>query len=312
MWRSTWRACWPRAPTRWPKSRHRAGGGEPRSPAAPLTDIHVIGRRGARACLLHQQRAGRDGPAGRAPCRSPTASVLEVVRRRPPIRRPRGCARPRTSRSLKGFAAHKPGEKPVTVHFTLSARRRRRFVRARSSCHRHDYRRSGRDLHRLERRGPSRKREGVFPVGWARRGPSGHHPDQPRRQPCRRQAGARPASKDRDPKSGPDVLPLAVDAAGWHRIDKHEDRGRRRSGRPRVKIDGLAGASGTIAQGPPSARDVPALFLRPGRGARGARAFMLTIGRRLMWAPLRPPPRSCRSPRRLRRRPRSRSRCIRI
>ena len=42
--------------------------------------------------------------------------------------------------------------------------------------------------------------------------------------------------KERDPKSGPDILPIAVDAAGWHRIDKHEVATGSQQGRPRVKL----------------------------------------------------------------------------
>ena len=42
--------------------------------------------------------------------------------------------------------------------------------------------------------------------------------------------------KDRDLKSGPDPMPIAVDVAGWHRIDKAEIAAGAKLGRPRVKL----------------------------------------------------------------------------
>jgi ferredoxin--NADP+ reductase len=42
--------------------------------------------------------------------------------------------------------------------------------------------------------------------------------------------------KDRDLKSGPDPIPIAVDVAGWHRIDKAEIAAGAKAGRPRVKL----------------------------------------------------------------------------
>ena len=39
-----------------------------------------------------------------------------------------------------------------------------------------------------------------------------------------------------DPKSGPDPLPLSIDVAGWHRIDKAEIAAGALLGRPRVKL----------------------------------------------------------------------------
>jgi ferredoxin--NADP+ reductase len=79
------------------------------------------------------------------------------------------------------------------------------------------------------------KREDFFAVGWAKRGPTGTIPTN--------RAESHAVAKqvidwlaDRDPKSGPDILPVAVDAAGWHRIDKHEIAAGSASGRPRVKL----------------------------------------------------------------------------
>ncbi len=42
--------------------------------------------------------------------------------------------------------------------------------------------------------------------------------------------------KERDPKSGPDPMPLSIDVAGWHRIDKAEVAAGAKLGRPRVKL----------------------------------------------------------------------------
>lgn len=42
--------------------------------------------------------------------------------------------------------------------------------------------------------------------------------------------------EDRDLKSGPDILPLCVDAEGWRRIDKAEIAAGAAQGRPRVKF----------------------------------------------------------------------------
>ena len=79
------------------------------------------------------------------------------------------------------------------------------------------------------------RRDDVFAVGWARRGPSGTIPtNRAESHAVAQQVLA--WLKDRDPKSGPDILPLAVDAAGWHRIDKHEIAAGAAAGRPRVKL----------------------------------------------------------------------------
>ena len=79
------------------------------------------------------------------------------------------------------------------------------------------------------------KRDDVFPVGWAKRGPTGTIPtNRAESHAVAQQVLA--FLKDRDPKSGPDVLPIAVDAAGWHRIDKHEVAAGAALGRPRVKL----------------------------------------------------------------------------
>jgi ferredoxin--NADP+ reductase len=75
----------------------------------------------------------------------------------------------------------------------------------------------------------------VFAVGWASRGPTGTIP-------ANRADSLAVAQKVLDwltthePKSGPDPLPLSIDVAGWHRIDKAEIAAGALLGRPRVKL----------------------------------------------------------------------------
>ena len=77
--------------------------------------------------------------------------------------------------------------------------------------------------------------EGVFAVGWARRGPSGTIPtNRADSHAVAKQAADWLAA--RPPKSGPDPMPPCVDAAGWHRIDKAELAAGTAAGRPRVKV----------------------------------------------------------------------------
>ncbi|MGH8430092.1 MAG: hypothetical protein ACREUF_06785, partial [Solimonas sp.] len=140
---------------------------------------------------------------------------------------------------VKGFANNKPGAKPVTLHFLFNA--------APLAFHPGKVELTPNAL----RGGPLAadlvvtcigytgeefpRREGIFPVGWAKRGPTGTIPTN--------RAESHAVAKQvmdwlstRDPKSGPDILPIAIDAAGWHRIDKHEVAAGVALGRPRVKL----------------------------------------------------------------------------
>ena len=83
------------------------------------------------------------------------------------------------------------------------------------------------------------KGESVFPVGWAKRGPSGTIPtNRADSHAVAQQVLA--WLKDRLPKSGPDLLSgpllLVIDTAGWHRIDKAEIAAGAAQGQPRVKL----------------------------------------------------------------------------
>ena len=77
--------------------------------------------------------------------------------------------------------------------------------------------------------------EGVFAVGWAKRGPHGTIPTN-RADSLAVAQQVIAWLRERDPKSGPDPMPVAVDLAGWHRIDKAEVAAGARLGRPRVKL----------------------------------------------------------------------------
>jgi hypothetical protein len=199
---------------------------------APLADIHVIGRRGPEHASFTNNELAEMGRLARAVSVT-EAKALEVS---PPASdpTPERLRKAKNLEILKGFAGRKAGEKPVTVHFRFGSVPK--AIRAGEielstgkieadmvvTCIGY----GGEDFPR---------REDVFPVGWAKRGPTGTIPTN------RAEAHAVAQQvlaflKPRDPKSGPDVLPIAVDAAGWHRIDKHEIAAGGAVGRPRVKL----------------------------------------------------------------------------
>ncbi len=200
--------------------------------AAPIADIYVIGRRGAEHASFTNNELAEMGRLMRAVSVA-DASVLEAVAPASDPT-PEKLRKTKNIDTLKGFAAHKAGEKPVTVHFSFHATPkaiRTGEVELSTGTVKADlvitcigY--SGQ---------PFPQGEGIFPVGWARRGPSGTIPTNRADSHAVAQQVLAWLS-DRDPKSGPDILPLAVDAAGWHRIDKHEIAAGAASGRPRVKL----------------------------------------------------------------------------
>ena len=200
--------------------------------AAPLTDIYVIGRRGPEHASFTNNELAEMGRLARAVSVT-DARALEVA---PPASDPTP-ERLRKSKNLeilKSFARHKAGEKPVTVHFVFGAvpkSIRPGEIELSTGMIKADlvvtcigY--SGEDFP---------KRDDVFPVGWAKRGPTGTIPTNRAESHAVAQE-VLAFLKDRDPKSGPDVLPIAIDAAGWHRIDKHEVAAGAAQGRPRVKL----------------------------------------------------------------------------
>lgn len=200
--------------------------------AAPLTDIYVIGRRGPEHASFTNNELAEMGRLARAVSVT-DAKALEVA---PPAAdpTPERLRKAKNLEILKGFAGHKAGEKPVTVHFLFGATPkaiRPGEIELSTGPLKADlvvtcigY--SGEEFP---------KRDDVFPVGWAKRGPTGTIPTNRAESHAVAQR-VLAFLKDRDPKSGPDVLPIAVDAAGWHRIDKHEVAAGAAQGRPRVKL----------------------------------------------------------------------------
>ncbi len=202
--------------------------------AAPLADIHVIGRRGADYASFTNNELAEMGRLARAIAVA-DAGVLEAVAPASDPT-PERLRKGRNIDLLKGFAANRPGEKPVTVHFRFHAApleiRPGEIVLSTGTLP------ADLVVTCIGYSGvPFPQDEGIFPVGWARRGPSGTIPTN--------RADSHAVAKEvldfltgRDPKSGSDVLPLAVDAAGWHRIDKAEIAAGASVGRPRVKLTG--------------------------------------------------------------------------
>jgi len=200
--------------------------------AAPLGDIHVIGRRGAEQASFTGNELAEMGRLSRAVAVA-DASVREAVA-------PAGDPTPERLRkaknieTLKGFAAHTAGDKPVTVHFRFHAvptAIRPGTIELSTGTISADL-----VVTCIGYTGePFPQADGVFPVGWARRGPSGTIPtNRADSHAVAKQVIA--GLEDRDPKSGPDILPLAVDAEGWRRIDKAEVAAGAAQGRPRVKV----------------------------------------------------------------------------
>lgn len=200
--------------------------------AAPLTDIYVIGRRGPEHASFTNNELAEMGRLARAVSVTDAKALEVTAPATDPT--PERLRKTKNLEILKGFAGHEAGEKPVTVHFLFGAvpqAIRPGEIELSTGTLKADlivtcigY--GGEEFP---------KRDDVFPVGWARRGPTGTIPtNRAESHAVAQQVLA--FLKDRDPKSGPDVLPIAVDAAGWHRIDKHEIAAGTALGRPRVKL----------------------------------------------------------------------------
>ena len=200
--------------------------------AAPLTDIYVIGRRGPEHASFTNNELGEMGRLARAVSVTDAKALDGHSPASDPT--PERLRKNKNLEILKGFAANTLGSKPLTVHFLFNAAPK--AVRPGElelttgnlpvdlviTCIGY----SGEDYP---------KGDGVFAVGWARRGPSGTIPTNR----ADSHAVAKEVAawlKERDPKSGPDPLPVCVDADGWHRIDKAEVSAGAASGRPRVKL----------------------------------------------------------------------------
>lgn len=200
--------------------------------AAPLTDIYVIGRRGPEQASFTGNELAEMGRLARAvPVTDATALDVHPPASDPTPERLR---KAKNIEILKGFAGNKAGSKPLTVHFLFNAApvafrpgeleltTGKLPVDLAITCIGY----GGEDFP---------KGDGVFAVGWARRGPSGTIPtNRADSHAVAQQVAA--WLKERDPKSGPDPLPICVDADGWHRIDKAETAAGAAQGRPRVKL----------------------------------------------------------------------------
>jgi len=200
--------------------------------AAPLTDIYVIGRRGPEHASFTGNELGEMARLGRAVSVS-DAKALEVA---PPASdpTPERLRKAKNIEILRGFAGNRPGSKPVTVHFLFNAAP----VAISQGTLELSTGKLAADLviTCIGYGGEAFPQgEGIFPAGWAKRGPTGTIPtNRGDSHAVAQQVMA--WLKDRDPKSGPDILPVAVDAAGWHRIDKAEIAAGAAQGRPRVKL----------------------------------------------------------------------------
>lgn len=200
--------------------------------AAPIADIHVIGRRGAEQASFTTNELAEMGRLARAVAVADASVLTAEAPASDPT--PERLRKAKNIETLKRYAAQKPGEKPVTVHF--------RFHETPRAIGPGTIQLSTGTLSAdlvvtcIGYTGePFPQAENVFPVGWARRGPSGTIPTN--------RADSHAVAKevidfleDRDLKSGPDILPLCVDVEGWRRIDKAEIAAGAAQGRPRVKL----------------------------------------------------------------------------
>ena len=195
--------------------------------AAPITEIHVIGRRGPEHASFTNNELAEMGRLGRAVALvDPSALDGAVAPATDPT--PEKLRKAKNLELLRGYSQNMPGDKPIALRFL--------FNTAPASFDAGDF-----DLVvtciGYQAAEPLPSAEGVFAVGWARRGPSGTIPTN--RADSHAVAQEIVAwLKDRELKSGPDPLPPAVDAAGWHRIDKVELAAGAAQGRPRVKLTG--------------------------------------------------------------------------
>ena len=191
--------------------------------AAPLTDIYVIGRRGPEHASFTSNELAEMGRLSRAVAVADSATLAVEAPASDPT--PERLRKAKNLEIFRGFAGNAPGSKPITVHFA--------FNQPTAAITAGDF-----DLvvTCIGYDGIAfPKADGVFAVGWARRGPSGTIPTN--------RADSHAVAQqviawlgERDPKSGFDPMPLSVDLAGWHRIDKAEVAAGARQGRPRVKL----------------------------------------------------------------------------
>jgi ferredoxin--NADP+ reductase len=200
--------------------------------SAPLSDIWVIGRRGPQHASFTGNELAEMGRLGRAVALVDPASLDVEVPKTDPT--PERLRKMKNIEILRSFAANQPGSKPVALHFLFNAAPvafRPGEVELTTGTLAADLVVTCIGYDGIE----VPKGEGVFAVGWARRGPTGTIPtNRADSHAVAQQVIA--WLKERDPKSGPDLLSRSVDAAGWQRIDKAEVAAGTAQGRPRVKF----------------------------------------------------------------------------
>jgi NADPH-dependent 2,4-dienoyl-CoA reductase/sulfur reductase-like enzyme len=206
--------------------------------AAPLTEIHVIGRRGPEQASFTNNELAEMGRLSRAVALADAAALHEAPPASDPT--PEKLRKNKNLEILRGFADNQAASetvaKPIAVHFVFHAAPLsfeagaveltigRLDIDLAITCI--GYRGAGM---------PSGA--DVFAVGWARRGPSGTIPTN--RGHSHGVAQEVVAFLDaHPPKDAPDPLAgfATVDAEGWRRIDKAESEAGAGEGRPRVKI----------------------------------------------------------------------------
>jgi peptide/nickel transport system substrate-binding protein len=229
--------------------------------AAPIKEIHVIGRRGPEQASFTNNELAEMGRLARAVAVvDPAALAVEA---------PAGDPTPERLRKAKNLQIL-AGQQ--ADHRALPFPRRAGLDRA--GADRSEYRAAeggpGRDLHRLRRRRVSQGRGHLRRRLGAPRAQR-HDPDQPRRQPCRGQAGDRVASRPRSQERA--GHPAAGDRR--RRLASH----RQARGRGRCRARPAAGQAGRLA-GPAGGRAGRVIALYVVRGASSKGVSMLKFSRR--------------------------------
>ena len=193
--------------------------------AAPIAEIDILGRRGPEHASFTNNELAEMGRLARAVA---LVDPLALDGALPPATdpTPERLRKTKNLELLRGFSQNKPGDKPIALRFLFNT------APAAFAPGEFDLVITCIGYQAAE---PLPMGDGVFAVGWARRGPSGTIPtNRGDSHAVAQQVVA--WLKDRDPKGGADPLPPSVDAAGWHRIDRSEVATGAALGRPRVKL----------------------------------------------------------------------------
>lgn len=202
--------------------------------SAPIAEIHILGRRGPEQASFTNNELAEFGRLARAVPLVDTAAFGTAPPANDPT--PEKLRKSKNLEILRGFAANVAGSEAIAVHF--------RFNAAPLAIHAGGIETSAGPLKAdlviscIGYDGePFPAGEGMFAVGWAKRGPSGTIPTN--------RADSHEVARTvvewlstRTPGNGADPMPACVDAAGWQRIDKHEVAAGTILGRPRVKVTG--------------------------------------------------------------------------